>query len=305
MNHAFSSVPAVSLFAAGLLLSVAPLPGETIQQTRTAASGESWVTPGLWNNTAAASSGNDYYTNGWTLRTPDGPSLSVAFPGASLTVDGGAGGERGMLSLKAGTTEIADLRLGVGTVSDGVAGGNPTTNRPATLNITNLTLLSAATSATAAIFRGPYDGNDITLNVTNLLGSGYLQFVKGSDAGKRIFTLAVSNASSFTGTLELQHGTLDLASTINLTSGSFIMATTNTTLRLNSSLTVSSFTFGSFNLEAGSYTSSELNSRFSTSAFAGAGQLTIQAIPEASAFAWMLGGITLIACAGFRCVRRR
>lgn len=296
----------VSPVVAGLLLSASPLSAALVLQTANSASGTSWATGNLWDSNAGASAGNDYHTNGYTLRTPDGVNIHPVFDGDSLTVDGGAGGARGELTLKAGTSTIANLRIGVGTVRNAVAGSG-SVNYPATLNVTNLTILSSATGDNAAIIRGNWQRNDITLNVTNLLGSGHLQFAKTTqnDNSKRLFTLSVTDASAFTGTLELAHGTLDLASAVYLTQGKFVMATTDTTLRLNSSLTVSSFTFGSNQLEIGTYTSADLNALFATNAFTGDGvlQVVVPQIPEPSSFALVLGGAMLTACAARRRAR--
>jgi len=289
----------VSPVVAGLLLSASPLSAALVLQTANSGSGTSWATGSIWVSNAGASAGNDYHTNGYTLRTPDGVNIHPVFDGDSLTVDGGAGGARGELLLKAGTSTISNLLIGVGTVRNAVASGsNPATNHPATLTVTNLTIMESATSDNAAIFRGTWYLNDITLNVANLLGSGHLQFAKTTqnDNSKRLFVLSVADASSFTGTLELAHGTLELAAALNMSKGKLTMATTDTTLRLTSSVTVSSFAFGSTQLDAGSYTSAELNALFSTNAFTGSGLLQVAQIPEPSSFALAMGGAMLTVC---------
>lgn len=274
------------LFAAAFVAVAAvltPVVAADVNLIGPAGAGQSWATAALWSDGTAASAGNHYFTNGYTLRTPDTATGSATFPGASLTINGGDGGARGTLTLKAGTTTIGDLQIGAGTISNGVAGGSG--NLPATLNVTNFTVQAAAMSSSAAIIQGAFTGNNLTLNVTNLLGEGFLQF-----GGARNYSLSVANASAFTGTLNLSQGSLTIATDLGMGSGAFTMAT-GASLILGNDLRVSSLSFGGTVATSGIYTSGELNSFFSTSAFSGDGLVYVSVIPEPSSFAFGVGAL--------------
>ena len=266
-----------------------------INQVASASGGQSWSTASVWENAAAASAGNHYFTNGYVLRTPDTALGSVVFPGESLTIEGGVGSARGGLLLKAGTTTIADLLIGAGTISNGVAGGSG--NLPATLNVTNFTVLSTATSADAAILQGAFTNNDLTVGIANLLGDGYLRFTN-----PRNFSLSVADALSFTGTLNLNQGALTLSSALGMNDAAFTMASSGASLVLSNDMRVSSFSFGASEADTGIYTSAELNTFFSTTAFSGDGLVYVSVIPEPSSCA-LGAGVVVLALVGLR--RRR
>ncbi|MDR1281525.1 MAG: PEP-CTERM sorting domain-containing protein [Opitutaceae bacterium] len=280
----------VTLFATA---ATATVEAADIKQIAPASSNDlNWETASLWDNEAAASTGNHYFTNGYTLRTPTpgGGTGTTTFPGASLTVEGGDGGTRGALTLKAKTTIIGNLLIGVGSVANNV---NTGTNQPATLVVTNLTILSTATNENAAILQGANTNQNITLNVTNLLGNGYLRFTN-----PRSYVLSVANAAAFTGEINLNQGTLTLATDFAATGATFSMASSGASLVLTGNLSVSSFTFGTTTLSGASqsYTSSELNALFSTTAFSGGGNVSIAPVPEPSTLGLLFGGVALAAC---------
>ncbi|RRJ95634.1 PEP-CTERM sorting domain-containing protein [Opitutaceae bacterium TAV4] len=274
------------------LLAAAALRADNVTLRGNQTGNQDWATATLWSNDAAASPGNAYFTNGYTLRTPSTANSLVpqVFPGASLTVDGGVGGAMGTLTLKSRITDIADLRLGTATVSSSAGA----TNILATLNVTNLTALDGKT----ALLIGNNTNQDLTLNVTNLLGGGALTF--GNAA--RQYALSVTNAGAFTGSIGLLGGTLTLTSDINLTGGAFTMAIggTNspTSLVLNNNLVVSSFTFDTTTLNTlgESYTAAQLNAYFSTTRFSGDGLLFIgSTIPEPASIAALLAAAAMLA----------
>lgn len=257
-----------------LAISAGSLPAAAVLQQSSNTSGQSWATPATWSNNEAAGTGNDYFTNGYILRTPDSPAGSVSFPGDSLTVNAGTGGATGALNLKAGTTSITNLSIGSGNILNGNASSG---NLPATINITNLNILAAATVTTPAGIRGSNSGNDMTINVTNLAGSGYLSIGVGAST-TRDYSLGIVNASTFTGTINLSRGNLTLSEALSLSSDAvFTMNTTNTSLSLSNNLSVWSFSFGTA-LPQGDYTSAQLNTHYGTSVFSGPGLLSV--VPE-------------------------
>ncbi|AHF91902.1 anchor protein [Opitutaceae bacterium TAV5] len=277
------------------LLAAAALRADNINQTRTAAVNESWATPALWSNNAEASPGNAYFTNGYTLRTPNVTTeANQTFPGASLTVDGdggsGGGGAMGTLSLKSRVTTIADLRLGTALISNAASDGSG--NTLATLNVTDLTVLDGKT----ATLNGTNSNQNIYLNVTNLLGSGTLSINNTA----RTYTLAIDDATAFTGIISTLGGnaTLVIASDLNLINGAFSVNTV-TSLVLNKNLVVPSFTFGSVTLNTlgEAYTAAQLNDHFGTTAFSGTGSLIVASstIPEPASVATLLAAAVMLA----------
>ena len=288
------------LFLAGgiIIASGASLSAAVILQVSSNASGQSWATAATWSNAAAASAGNDYFTNGYTLRTPDSPAGTATFPGSSLTVDGGTGGATGALNLKAGTTNITNLSIGNGAILNGNASGG---NLPATINITNFTILSAATSSAPAAIRGTNSGNNMTINVSNLSGSGYLS-IGGGATGTRDYAVGITDASAFTGTFNLFRGNLNLTSDLSLESAAtFTMNSTNTSLALNNDLSTWSFSYGGSALAVGVYSSSDLNTHYSTSVFSGLGTLSVVPEPTSSALVFLAASTFVLV---FRMKRR-
>ncbi|RRJ94797.1 PEP-CTERM domain protein [Opitutaceae bacterium TAV4] len=295
-----ASAPAALIAVLLAITLTAAAPAAVFKQKADANSnGLSWETATLWNPEGAASAGNDYFTNGYNLRTstPGGGTGSATFPGASLTVEGGDGGARGTLTLKTKTTTIGNLSIGIGTVTNNV---NTGTNQPATLNVTNLTILSTATSSNQAILQGTNSNQDLTVNVTNLLGDGYLQFTN-----PRAYSLSVKNAAAFTGTLNLNQGTLTLTSAFTAPAASFSMRSEGQSvplLVLANNLAVASFTYGSttLNVAGSTYTSAQLNTLLGVTAFSGDGIISISSIPEPSTLAFFLGGSLLAVCCAAR-----
>ncbi|WP_269522161.1 hypothetical protein [Coraliomargarita parva] len=269
------------------------------------ASNESWVTAADWSDGLAVTAGGDYSTDGYTLRSPNTPTWASTFPaGATLTVEDGTGASGGIFLIKSGVLNMDNVNLGLG----GLVASNPNngTNLATTWNVTNLTVLAASTttSGESAAIKGSYTGNDITMNVTNLLGSGYLAI--GGDGGGLLlnYTLNVSDASGFTGILHLDRGNLILSSGLTISSGSFMMSDGTNTLDFGGyDMVVSSFEFGATSLSANTYTSAELNTLLSTDVFSGVGSLTV--IPEPATTTIALGLAVLVLGAGRISIKRR
>lgn len=234
-----------------------------------------WETSSLWSNNSTPSAGNQYYTNGHTLLSPN---ISVQSAGStflgSLTANSGT-----MLTIKNKTIVFSeDLTLGNSTLRNATNNGS---NIEATISILGtLTISPEATAANSALIRGAYTGNGIVLNVNKLMGSGYL-VIGETDANT--CNLSVANASEFTGTIDFSMGTITLDSTLNAAAGTIVMSDSQANLVLASDLYVAQFTFGNVSLEQGTYTVAQLNEMFSTSVFSGSGVIGVSVIPEPQA----------------------
>lgn len=274
------------------VLGVSPwLGAEDVNQTRTATAGQSWLTPSIWDNNSAATSGNNYFTNGYTLRTPDNPLGSATFLGDALTINGGDGGSSGGLSLKSGTTTIGNLYLLSGRISNNNAGSSG--NLPATLNVMNFTVGADTTSDNPAIIQGSFTGHDITLNISNLLGGGYLQFTNN-----RVYTFSVENGLGFNGTIDYAQGSLILEGSMNLANAQLIVNSGVNSVVINNSVSVKSLLFGGVNLDLGNYTSTDLNAFFDADVFSGEGSIAI--VPEASTYVLLMSALVLLLTFGKR-----
>lgn len=238
------------------------------------ASSQNWSTVAVWDNNAAPTEENHYFTNGHLLRTPDMGKKGTAFSGGSLTINPGKDGSRGVLSLKAATTHITNLLIGAGDVGNAA---NFRDNLPATVKISHLTILATATREAPARFIGKNRNQQIYLNVGTLSGSGYVEFTSS-----RPNSLSITDGSAFIGTLGVMAGSLTLTSEISIPDAAFIMAST-ASLVLSNDLRVSSFTFGTLEVPKGTYTSIQLNTRLSTSAFSGDGRLYVASKPNVTA----------------------
>lgn len=275
----------VKMLAACGFLASPWLGAEGIKQVQTASGGQSWATASIWSNSSGASTGNDYFTNGYVVRTPDSPAGSTVFPGNSLTIDGGDGGGSGALLLKSGSTTIGNLNLISGLIRNGNSGAGG--NQPAILNVTNFTVGSSATAGSPAVIRGDFSGQDLTVNVSNLMGSGYLQFVN-----QRTYTLSVVNGRAFSGVIDLTQGGLILEGNIDLANAQFIINSGVNSVVIGSSVSVKSFTFGGVELGFGNHESADLNEFFGTSVFSGGGNITV--VPEASTYTLLMSGVLLL-----------
>ncbi|MBC2603434.1 PEP-CTERM sorting domain-containing protein [Puniceicoccus vermicola] len=252
---------------------------------------ESWNTGADWSDGQPASAGKDYDTNGYLLRSPNTPTWNSTFPGDSLTIRDAGGRTGGALLIKSGTLVTENIFMGLGGVA--AANANNGSNVQSTWNITNFTVLSESTSSPGdfAYLKGAYTGNHLTTNISNLLGSGHLSI--GYDGPSSInYGLSVTDASGFSGSLNLNKGNLTLAANLTITSSAFSMASSDSTMILDNDLTVASFEFGASSVSSGTYSSSDLNTLLSTSSFSGAGSLTV--VPEPSTGALLFGGACML-----------
>lgn len=244
-----------------------------------------WNNAAAWSNGEAPSAANNYFTNGFNLSTQHNAWLSgqgtVTFAGGSLTATGAT---RKELVLRANIVNISNLTLGNITVRNRTSPSSGV-NQLSTLNIGTLRLIG--TGANQTIAQGDWNGQDIIFNVQNLAGDGFMQFTTA-----RSFTLNVTSAAGFTGGFDVASGATAVITGNNLLigSGSFSMAS-GASLTLDKDLNVGSFVFAGTSLESGVYDSARLNELFSTSAFSGAGSLSV-AIPEASTSA-LLGAVVV------------
>jgi hypothetical protein len=287
---------ATTLAALGLLAATTTaLHAATIKQIAESTANAGWNNTALWEGDAAPAAGNDYFNDGYSLRTPTVTNLTPAvFAGDSLTMDTGTG-TSSQLTLKSRVTTIADLRLGNVTISNSALTGSAA-NILATLNVTDLTIIQGKT----ATLTGNNSNQDINLNATTLRGSGTLSI----NSTPRTYTLAIVDATAFTGTISTLGGnaTLVIASGLNLINGAFSVNTA-TSLVLDNNLVVPSFTFGSATLNTlgESYTAAQLNAHFGTTAFSGTGSLIVAStVPEPASVAVLLAAAAAMLAATLR-----
>jgi hypothetical protein len=102
-----TSTPKITLFTLAALAAV-PLAASAASVTLTANDGlgsSSFNTAGFWNNAAAPSAGNDYFSGDFVLRTPASGS-SFTFAGDSLTINNTGPYSQGLLYKGTGTAGI-------------------------------------------------------------------------------------------------------------------------------------------------------------------------------------------------------
>ena len=150
---------------------------------------------GLWNNSAAPSATNDYFTGPYSLRTPSGLG-NVAFQGNSLTVNSG-----GFINMKGNggaVMTVTNLTLAGGGIGDGnggtaygIAGGLyvAANSGLAVANDTSRTIIMSSTITGSSVISNGYTGN----------GLGTIYFTN-------------DDASAFSGTLSVNNGTVFRAS---------------------------------------------------------------------------------------------
>jgi hypothetical protein len=263
--------------------------------------GTSWLNLPSWfdgtsggGNNAPAIGGNDFFLNGFSLRTAASASATSTFSGTSLNF--GASGD--ILDLMAPTVNITNtVNASAGAIR--IQSGRSSV----TLSIGTLNL-----SGTGFQMRAPIaspNNHALTISLGNLTGSGRLNLgnLGGTDTGS--FTLNVTNASTFSGEIRHLQGNLTFGSATNFGAGSlFLTSVSGYTINLANSVTFSSLAGNSFSaLAAGTYDAAQLNTFTGSSVFTGASTLTVlSAIPEPSSAA-LLAGTGAFALVGLR--RRR
>ncbi|HSI08200.1 MAG TPA: autotransporter-associated beta strand repeat-containing protein [Rariglobus sp.] len=257
-------------------------------------------------------SANDF-SGGVTIES--GGTLSVVAGGSylgtgSLTLNTGAGIQTAAAGtvnvgsqIWAGnfTTSTTSGSLNLGTSAVNLNGGTRTvtlstntSNRNTTVGgvISNggLAISNTGTANSSLILTGAntYAGGStvnsgtLATSTTGTFGTGGVTVATGA-------FLTAGNAASFADQASLTFSSTSTASSINL---SFTGSDTIGAVYDSISATY---------LAAGTYTSSQLNTFFSSSVFAGTGSLTISAVPEPSTYAVIFGALAL----GATVIRRR
>jgi len=145
---------------------------------------DSWDEAGRWNNAAAPSAGNNYFTAGFQLRTPNNLAGNTTFGGGSLTLNRGQVLYKGSGSR---TITINNLTMDGGNFGDG--NGNTTVTLSGNWITVN----------TTGCFDSTTDSSDRHIVVTSpILGSGVI-----TNRGNGSVQLT-STASTFSGKWILQ-----------------------------------------------------------------------------------------------------
>ncbi len=253
------------------------------------ASGWNWhtTTAGNLNSWHTTSSGTavqltamdvegHYYTNGFTLRTPESSAV-VTFSGAKLILDGGG------LSLK---TTNTSARAIVGWLET----SGTTTISAANSNHYHALEAVVFDQAGTTNFNASA-GRSIDLIAGTLSGSGTMTFNGGATTSN--FRFNITDASAFTGAFEFNAGTLLLQNDLSI-AGSLSIAT-GSLVNLTHSVSVSALTIGVDVLGEGTYDFDYLSTNYGDIFTAGDalnGQIIVgSTIPEPSAFALLAGGL--------------
>jgi hypothetical protein len=265
------------------------------------ASGWNWHTTiagnlNSWHTTAsgtavqatAMDAAAHYFTNGFTVRSPENSATNV-FGGAKLILNGGG------LSLK--TTNGSAL-ASVGWLE---------TQGSATITAANANNQYHSLSATIFDNGGTTtfsasDTRSFNLTFADLNGSGGLIFAGGGTASN--FNLNIGNAADFAGSFSLNGGTLRLAANLAAPAASLSIAS-GTLVNLSHSVSVNALSIAGTTLANGTYSYAWLNTNYGSIFTAGSvnnGSITVGTpIPEPSALAALAG----LGALGFVAARRR
>jgi hypothetical protein len=221
----------------------------------------SWDTLTSWTNSAGANpvsiaAADDYYLDGFVVRTPTGDN--PVFAGNALYIDGGA-----ILFKQTDTVTITNLFCSGGNLNV----GNAMTTQ--TLHAVNMSVTSF-TRLGAGAHRG------LALQVDTLTGTA--TFKTGtvtSDTG--YYSLSIADASGFSGTFQVVFGTIDFKNDVNLPNGTFeIVPAGGAVVVLDQDLTVKTLIIGEDTLNPGTYSFAELNAAYDAQfADGGTGSITV------------------------------
>jgi hypothetical protein len=235
----------------------------------------SWFdqTSGGGNNPTVFGS-NDFFLNGFSLRTASGGSGSSTFNGGSLNF--------------ADSGDILDLMIPTANINNTVSVSNGAIRVHSSRDAVSLTIGTLDVSGTNFSFRAPNANDEINLDITTLTGSGDLNFgnLTAPDSGIG-FSLDATTTTGFTGRLLPDDGTLTFNSGDYSAATLFVDTANGSFVELATSVSVAALegSFGS--IGAGTYTASELNTLTSSSSFTGANTLTVIPEPSSSTFALM------------------
>lgn len=298
-----------------LLVSFAAARAADINQTVNDSSSNDWNSA-IWGGPAAApTGGNNYFISSGTASSTNdrlnydvstGTTINgrvrtlaatVGFAGDSLTI-----GARTELLMKQQGTETSTANL---ILNGGMIRYSPNTGSFAFAP----TLAGTLTVASESYLGIEHTANSSLTVASAVSGDGLLNIRAGS-TGSPVLTVNFSgDLSGYTGDFVIGGGEKALRVNFlqdyaNLSMGVTLKNSEANMLILSNDLTFGSFSFGATALGTGTYTASELNGLFSTTAFNdGGGTLTVQAIPEPSSCALLAGAC--VAAAGLGRRRRR
>lgn len=221
----------------------------------------SWFdqTSGGGNNPEVLS-GNDFHTNGFTLRT--GIGSSTTFSGASLTLDG--------ILFQPQSPQVNILNTLIAT-----GGGSLRVHNTQTTVELNIGTLDVASNYG---FRSPNSTHALTSNIGVLTGGSNLTFNNVLEAGTH--TLNVTNGSGFTGEIRVNDTILTFVGTGNaFPQASLVLLEPEfITIELAGDVLFGALTGTGFaELEPGNYNGSALNALVGFQVFSGDGTLTVGA----------------------------
>ncbi|MET0262485.1 MAG: hypothetical protein ABW223_06280 [Rariglobus sp.] len=195
---------------------------------------QNWSTESAWwsqpktggTNPAAITSADNFYINGYALRTPETGTPST-FAGGALVLNGGS-----ILIKQTGTSSLTiPALLSKGGASRTITNGNSGI-RPVNIGHFHTTRSEATAFSTGGATRG------LDLNITTLSGDGDLNFIGGGPVD-----LGVANGSDFYGTLYVTAGTTVTITDNSALNGSLIVDSTGK-INLGANLTVTSAVIG-------------------------------------------------------------
>ncbi len=222
-----------------------------------------------------------YYSNGKAVRSRDTTANDV-FEGDTLVLNGVGTS----FILKVGSNSTASVNHLIVTDAAAVSAGN-TSSLGQRLSVGTFDVNADITFGVGTTNRG------YRLNVGTLTGSQNLIFDKSAAITGHFINLDIANASAFTGSININSGSLLL--TNNLTAGNASLTiNTGSLVTLTHNITVASATIGGTVLTAGvTYSYSDLNAAYDAYFTDGdyTGSITIAAIPEPSTYALLAGSL--------------
>lgn len=241
--------------------------------------GQSWNTLADWNTQSdgsgstpgSISASDDYFTNGFALRTPTASSI---FGGNSITIDSG------------NALQLRNTSGNTATVNNLIFGGGDILSAAATqqaLTVTN------TLSVNSNIILGAASGRGISLTATTLTGSAQIRTGDtASDSGTYRFVF--NDASGFTGQLRSIRGVTDFdAETVMLNGSWFVNNSTVADVIIDENISIGALDIGALSVANGVYTAAELNALTTGDPFSGNGLVGVgTVVPEPSTAASLI-----------------
>lgn len=249
-----SSTAALSVSVLGLMVAMSPAHAITVTMDGSDSGADSSFNSGLnWDNNAAPSPGNDYFTGGETLRTP-AALASDTFLGDSLSID--SGGQMRISGPTGNTLTVNGLLMAGGTILQSAATANSTLNG-------SMDFTADSTLDVRALGRVLRIGAEIG-------GAGQISIISNALAGGLVNIF--NGANNYTGNVLVNSGAILRQSGAGaLSSAGSGIVTLNGTLQLqNSDAAINGLGgSGSVTVSSGAATSLTLDGDSGTSTFSG------------------------------------